>query len=250
MKINRLLVLLAILILLAIIAFFYPYFTGEIISDKSLSYTKEPAFVLKVIDGDTIETDKGIVRLLGINTPEKNKPYYNDAKNFLKIIENHRIDILRDKTDKDKYNRSLRYIFYNNSTINVEILEKGFATSFMIKDLYYEEKLRNAENFARQNKLILWQESNNVCKPCIELIKLNYTEEYFVIRNICDFKCNLSSWSVKDDANHIFKLKDIDILEVQSYSSEIDVWNNDNDRFFMRDSEGKLVIFYEYNNVG
>jgi endonuclease YncB( thermonuclease family) len=45
--------------------------------------------------------------MLGINTPEKNMPHAEDAKNFLKRFENKTITLIQDAEDLDKYKRKL-----------------------------------------------------------------------------------------------------------------------------------------------
>ncbi len=68
MKLKRLFIFLLIILALAIFSYFYPALTGNITNNQQqTTYQKEPAFVTKVIDGDTIETDLGTIRLLGIN---------------------------------------------------------------------------------------------------------------------------------------------------------------------------------------
>ena len=62
-----------IIICLGLFSVYYPNLTGQSVFEE---YEFEEAIVIRVIDGDTIETDLGTVRLLGINTPEKGKPYY------------------------------------------------------------------------------------------------------------------------------------------------------------------------------
>jgi endonuclease YncB( thermonuclease family) len=257
--IKRLFVFFLILLILALLSFYWPNLTGESVVNDNEEYKMEPAVVTKIVDGDTIHVkiengSEEIIRLLGINTPEKRMPYSNEAVNFLKQIENENIEILRDFTDKDKYERKLRYVFYNHRFINLEILEQGLATSFMLEGLKYNEKFRKAEDSAKQNKEGLWKESKDICGSCIKLSELNAENEYFIIRNSCDFSCNLSGWVVKDDANHFFYLEDLNIFESRTYNSNTDeikktkdVWNNAGDRFFMRDSKGDLVIFYEYS---
>jgi endonuclease YncB( thermonuclease family) len=227
-----------------IISYYYPYLTGEVANNSNPS--REIAFIQKVIDGDTIKTNIGTVRLLGINTPEKNMMFYNEAKFFLKEFENSYVELERDRTDVDRYNRKLRYVFYNERLINIEILEKGLATTFMIDDLKYKNKLVDAEKFAKNNNFGLFQKSSDICSKCIKLLTLDFKNEFFIIKNDCIYFCNLSFWTVKDDANHIFKLNSLDSNEEERYSSENDIWNNDGDRFFLRDKFGKLVIFYEY----
>ena len=241
MEIKRILVFILIILALGILSVYYPD------SNKSVKWAPEEVYVVKVIDGDTFKDDSGqSYRLLGVNTPEKGKNYYSEALNFLKEIEGKNVSVLRDFEDLDKYNRKLRYVFFEDRLINSEILENGFGTSFMIEGLKYSDKLRSAEKSARSKKIGLWIESSDICSDCIELVELNPEEEYFIIKNKCDSNCTLKDWVVKDDANHFFKLNDLSSYETEKYNSEIKVWNDNGDRFFMRDSAGGLVVFYEY----
>jgi micrococcal nuclease len=256
--VKRLGVFLLIVIILVLIAYYYPYITGNassLANQNSNKFVRESGIVTKVVDGDTIHVNINgkdeIIRFLGINTPEKGKEYYEEAKNFLiNEIGNRQVEILGDITDKDQYGRKLRYVFYENRLINLEILEQGLGTSFMLEDLKYKDKFVRAEGFAKDNGIGLWKKSSDLCANCIKLIELNPKIDFFIIKNECQFNCNLTGWLVKDDANHFFKIESIGSFESRQYSSiEIfkkEVWNDNGDRFFMRDSKGELVIFYEY----
>jgi endonuclease YncB( thermonuclease family) len=60
--------------------------------------------ILRVIDGDTIELVSGkTIRLANINTPEKNKPGYLEAKKFLASYENS--SVLIQVIESDRYDR-------------------------------------------------------------------------------------------------------------------------------------------------
>jgi len=246
--IKRALVFILVIAFLVLLSIYYPKFTGEAVIDNN-KYQREKCFVGRVIDGDTIVCNNQSTRLLGINTPEKKMPYYEEAKEFLQEIENKSVEVLRDKEDEDKYNRKLRYVFYENRLLNVEILQEGLATSFMLNGLKYEDKLKNAEIYAKNNEIRLWEKSKEVCADCIELLELNYTNEFFILKNNCNFDCNLSGWIVKDDANHFFKLDNLKSFENKRYDSKLKIWNDEGDRFFMRDETGKLVVFYEYEET-
>lgn len=249
MKIKRFLIFILVIILLALLAVYYPYLTGNSISD-SQNYEREEVFVSRVIDGDTFQDQIGqSYRFLGVNTPEKKMPYYQEAKDFLKQVENKTVEVLRDKEDEDKYNRKLRYVFYGNELLNAKILQEGLATSFMLEGLKYDGKFRNAENYAKNKEIGLWEKSKEECAECIGLVELNYSAEYFIIRNNCDSDCDLNGWIIKDDANHIFKLDNLNAGEEKRYDSKIKIWNDNGDRFFMRDEIGGLVVFYEYGNT-
>jgi len=233
-----------VIFLLGLLSVYYPQITGDIVEVGN--YEREVVFVNNVIDGDTIELEGGErVRLLGVNTPERGKFYYDEAKNFLKEIEDREVEILRDVEDVDKYGRKLRYVFYEDRLLNVEILERGLGTNFMIEGLKYENKFRGGEDFAHKNKIGLWAKSEDVCAVCIKLIELDIFEEFFILENECIFDCSLEGWIVKDDANHFFKLEDLDGGEKKIFNST-KVWNNEGDRFFMRDGEGGLVLFRRY----
>jgi len=245
MNLKRFFIFCLIILFLGLISIYYPNLTGKSLKNPE-AFLIENASVIRIIDGDTIETDNGTIRFLGINTPEKNKPYYQEAKDFLYLLENKTIQMIRDSEDLDKYQRKLRYVFYNNELINIKILENGLGTSFMTENLRYEKKLKKAEDYARKNKKALWKESNDVCEKCIELQELDFEQEFFIIKNNCNFECDLSEWFVKDNANHFFKLEKLKANQIKKYESKQNVWNNLGDRFFMRDGQGGLVIFYEY----
>ena len=236
----RLLIFVGVIFGLSLISIYYPSFNGDVI------YEKKSAIVLRVIDGDTIETDSGKIRLLGVNTPERGQAYYSDAKGFLGYLVNESVEILRDVEDLDKYDRKLRYVFYDDVFVNGLILETGLGTSFMLEGLVYGEKLKRAEEQGRMNGVTLWVGSDDECSECIVLLELSAEEEFFVLENVCLKDCSLEGWSVKDDANHIFNLESVGAGEIVRYDSKGRVWNNAGDRFFMRDKSGGLVVFWEY----
>jgi micrococcal nuclease len=257
--VKRLIVFLIIVIVLLIIGYLLQLkSSGRSVANSTSvieNSVEESGIVTRVVDGDTIHVNiRGkdeTIRLLGINTPEKKKSYYFEARKFLiDNIENKSVQLVVDRDNVDKYRRRLRYIFYENRLINVEIVENGLATTFMLDSLKYREKFINAEKFARTNEKGLWRKSSDKCASCIKLVLLNETLDYFIIKNNCDFYCNLNNWSVKDDANHFFIISDLNGFEERKYDSlelfKTEVWNDNGDRFFMRDSAGRLVIFYEY----
>lgn len=255
---KRLIIFALIVFMLLLIGYFWPKISGMFVFsqvntlESSVKDSKEVVYVERVIDGDTIEVRFNNtlqnVRLLGINTPEKNKPYYMEAKNFLiETIQNKSVLLNYDSVDIDKYGRKLRYVTISGRIVNLDIVQLGLATTFMLDNLKYKDKFLRSEEYARKNELGLWKKSTDKCVICIKLINLNPKEDYFIIKNQCEFFCNLSFWSVKDDANHFFNLSNLDGLEEKKIVSS-GVWNDDSDRFFMRDAKGGLVIYYSYNS--
>lgn len=235
MKTNRLLVFFIVIILLIDLAYFYPKFTGK------ATYEKISVNITRVIDGDTIESDMGKIRLLGINTPEKKMPYYEEAKDFLKQYENKTVEV--EFHGEDKYNRILGYVFYNNGLINKKILEKGLGNLYVYeKDEHFQE-LEKAEKNARDNEIGIWKKSENY--GCLEIVKFNYTEEnrcnnqeQLVLNN----KCGSLNLTLKDEANHIYKLNIDKGIFTKNFSC---VFNDEGDSLFIRE-EGGLVLYYHY----
>ena len=132
MKIKRLLIFFLIIVLLAILSIYQTNPTGNQIRD----YQAEQSTIIKTIDGDTINVlingEEKTIRMLGINTPESNSYLYEEAKSYLSNFNGKNITLLRDKEDKDQYQRLLRYVFYQDKMVNLEIVEKGLGTSYIL----------------------------------------------------------------------------------------------------------------------
>ena len=66
-----------------------------------------------VVDGDTIRLADGrYVRLIGIDTPERGRPYYRVAKRYLDALVGDRVRLVNPSSvdDQDRYGRLLRYL--------------------------------------------------------------------------------------------------------------------------------------------
>lgn len=202
--------------------------------------TLTTAQVTKIIDGDTIQlNDSSRVRLLGINTPEKNQPFHEQAKQFLASqVENQTIQI--ESHGNDKYSRTLAHVFKDSKNINAQILSTGLATLYYYdKDSHYEE-LMKAEKQARESSLGLWAPSPN--SHCIQIIEFKTDEpELLILKNSCQFPLNLN---YKDDATHIYKASIPSNSIYQNNFSHI--WNTDGDTIYIYDSKG-LLSFYRYS---
>jgi len=193
----------------------------------------------RIIDGDTIQTtDNIIIRLIGINTPEKSQPLFQEATNYLTtLILNKSIEL--ETYGTDKYNRVLAHIFLDDKNINAQILKQGLATLYYYeKDQHYQE-LKQAEEFARLNQKGLWQKSPD--SDCIEIIEFKTDEpESLTLKNNCDKILNIT---FKDDATHIYKTL---IQPKKTYTKNTShIWNTDGDSIYIRDTEG-LLLFYRY----
>lgn len=258
----------SLVLLFCIVLFFTIYFYNS----SKFVYSE----VGRVLDGDTVELVNGeMLRLYGINTPEGDEYYYEEATNFLKEKIEHRKIKYKD-FGKDQYNRTLAIIYFDGVDINRELVRKGYATPYFTtrEPLFYEYN----SDFDKciEEGIGLCKFSKDVCAPCIKLKELNYDAEgddrfnvngeYFVLENVCDFDCNLNNWLVKDDTSrNRFTLTNITIQknsEVYFHSGLgvnteeayflctsvrcTPIWNNDFDSLFLRSHDGGLVLYKRY----
>lgn len=123
------------------------------------------------IDGDTAEFELNNeiikVRFLGINTPEtvdKNRgeePYGKEASAYTeeKLKNATKIELEYDSnaSEKDKYGRTLAWVFVDDSLLQKELVSNGLAETYMLQNNYrYAGVLQLAEEEAKNNKLGIW----------------------------------------------------------------------------------------------
>jgi endonuclease YncB( thermonuclease family) len=87
----------------------------------------ETVTVARVVDGDTIELTNGRrVRYIGINTPERDQPYYPEATALNRqLVEGKNVQMEFDLETFDQYGRSLAYIWSEGVLVNLEIVRLG-----------------------------------------------------------------------------------------------------------------------------
>ncbi|MEK7170283.1 MAG: thermonuclease family protein [Patescibacteria group bacterium] len=129
---------------------------------------EEEVKVVRVVDGDTIEVEINgkvePVRYIGIDTPETVDPRkpvqcfgVEAAKKNKELMEGEMVRLEGDTTDRDKYNRLLRYVWLGDTLINEALVAQGFAKSYSYPpDIKYQDRFVSAEKKARENKLGLW----------------------------------------------------------------------------------------------
>ncbi len=116
--------------------------------------------VTKVIDGDTIVIEGGThVRYIGIDSPERDEPYYAEAMQMNEdLVEGKEVRLESDVTDKDEYGRLLRYVYAGDTFVNAEMVRQGWAWSTAFPpDIKYQGYLEAMENEAKQLKRGFWQ---------------------------------------------------------------------------------------------
>jgi micrococcal nuclease len=121
--------------------------------------------VQRVVDGDTVVLERiGRVRLIGVDTPESVDPrrpverFGREASEFLKrLAGGRRVRLEYDQTRKDRYDRTLAYLFLEDGTfVNEEIIRRGFGFAYTRYPFRYLERFRRAEREARRARVGLW----------------------------------------------------------------------------------------------
>jgi micrococcal nuclease len=133
--------------------------------------------VIRVIDGDTFETENGEkVRLIGINAPEISDFYGQEAKNYLmSIVKNKIVELKTDNTssDRDRYNRLLRYVFLSGVDINKKMILDGFGFAYLKFHFDKSDEYEKAQIISRELNKGIWgnskKETNNLQKEKFDI---------------------------------------------------------------------------------
>lgn len=258
--------------------------------DKEKIVEKDPnkryVTIVKVIDGDTIETDKGErIRYIGINAPERGQPKSTESFSLNKeLVLDKEVGLEFDIQDKDRYGRTLAYVFTENIFVNLEMVRKGLAVSETIQpNVKYQDKFVNAQKITRENCLGIWEglcgDSSRLGErtdSCVYISSVNADAvgddnknkngEWVEIKNMCSENVLMENWLLKDNsASNEYKFKDF-VLEAnkmmllysgcgqdlperlywQCPEGKYAIWNNSGDHAFLYDEKGSLVSDFEY----
>jgi len=131
--------------------------------------------ITEFADGDTISVDMNgrteRVRFIGVDTPETHDPrkavqcFGKAAARFTKqLIGQQRVRLESDSlnTNRDRYNRLLRYVYLPDGTlVNLEIIKQGYGFAYTYFPFAKSDEFKMAETVARQQERGLWKD----CKP-------------------------------------------------------------------------------------
>lgn len=129
--------------------------------------------VLSVTDGDTIRIDYNgtdtPIRLIGIDTPENVDPrttvqcFGEESSDYLKsILTGKQVSIESDPTqsDRDKYDRLLRYVYLDGKDVGLQIIANGYGHEYTYNIPYQKQsEYKTAEKTAETSNLGLWSPS-------------------------------------------------------------------------------------------
>lgn len=239
------------------------------------------ADVVAVIDGDTIdvviEGRRERVRLIGVNAPERDECFSADASAALQaLVAGERVRLVADVSDRDDYDRLLRYVEVGEVFVNEELVAGGFAISRRYEpDTARQDVLDRAQERAERARRGQWAAA--ACgeaapgTAALEIVDVQsdppgddtlvLNEEFVVIGNEGDRPVRLSGWVLRDEsASHRFAFPsgfelgpgaEVTVHTGCGEPTATDlywcvagsaVWNNDGDTVFLVDPSGNLAV--------
>lgn len=115
--------------------------------------------VVCVVDGDTLRLADGtLVRLIGMDAPEKGEYGYENATLLLaSLLDKSYVHMEKDVSDTDRFGRQLRYVYATDYLLNQYVVEEGWARAADYPpDTAKSLVLHSAEQSAKSGNLGIW----------------------------------------------------------------------------------------------
>ena len=252
-------------------------------NQKEQKSEEESIIVSYVLDGDTFKISSGeTVRLIGLNAAESGQSCSSEATVKLKeFVLGKEVTLKQDIDEKDQYGRLLRYVYVDDTFVNLEMVRLGLAHKYEYgSNTKYSSQFEQAENEAKQNEGCLWETSqeNYITDQCFYITNFhfnaagddnyNLNDEYVTLGNKCSYSVEMSSWTIKDEtASHIYTIPAFTFQSGATFTlytgtgtntnsalywgrtsgDYAAIWNNGGDTLFLRDSGGNLVLSQSYS---
>lgn len=169
----------------------------------------QTGIVVDVVDGDTIKVrmdgQNYTIRYIGIDTPESTIEieYFGkeaSQKNF-ELVNGREVVMYRDKSETDRYDRLLRYVFVGDTFINFELVNQGFANAKEYKpDTACSDYFSQGEINAMSLGLGLWAAQalqptqSAMIGSAVVIVGVNKADEYVDIANDSAGAVDLTDW--------------------------------------------------------
>jgi micrococcal nuclease len=157
-----------VIVAVVLLAVLRPDLGGLLGADGGEEAGRASAYVVRVIDGDTIEVRLGDqredVRLIGVDTPETVKPgtpvqcFGPQASHFThRLLEGKRVRLALGVEQRDIYGRLLAYVHLGRRFVNALLIMRGLARTLTIPpNDRFAPLLRNLELRAARSGRGLW----------------------------------------------------------------------------------------------
>lgn len=230
------------------------------------------ARVVDVIDGDTISVFlDGLVvkvRYIGIDAPESvSRLQYlgKEAKaRNRELVSGREVLLYKDVSDRDRFDRLLRYVFIEDKFINYELISQGFAAALdEPPDSACALLLQDAETKVKEKALGIWAPHTalpelSAVSGSVIIYTVNKEGEFVDIQNVGDIALDLKGWKlVSEQGNQDCELEGVihpsEIVRIFSGSNqpgfscgyEGPIWNDrEPDPAVLYDPDGNEVDRY------
>ena len=229
--------------------------------------------VERVIDGDTIVLDDGrTVRYIGMDTPERGDQYYDEATEAnRRLVDGKKVKLELDVEEKDRYGRTLAYVYVGDIFVNAELVRDGYARAYPYPpNERYRKLFASAEKEARQKGVGIW--SSEPQGRGIDIVEINYDAEgndrdnlngeWVAMTNSTDSDIDMAGFTLNDDSDHLYTFGDfilpaghtvtvfsgagVDDSTSLYWTSSSPIWNNDSDTAYLKDADGEFMDEYSY----
>jgi len=238
-----------------------------------LSSSSLAATVASVTDGDTIVLSDGTrVRYLGVNTPERGQPFYEEAKRLnAQLVGGKEVRLETGTPKRDFYGRLLAYVYVDDVLVNARLIAEGLGYLFVIDPMNREEEWLQLQKEAQGQAKGMWSTGipgllkiTRVQADAEGDDRRNPNGEHVRICNVSDRPVALQEFSIRDEARHRYVFPEGTLApghtallhsgrgrdnttsrkQLTFYWGSGPVWNNDGDTASLFDPDGKLIRHY------
>ena len=226
--------------------------------------------VVEILDGDTFDLgNEERVRIIGINTPEKGRPFSDEATEALsEMIMGKEVTLVNDSKndDADSSGRLLRHVYVDGVSVNYEMIRTGMAFWYPYSSgTDMDESYQEAQESAANDYVGLWTESQyNITIDYIEYDPegSEVDGEYLIITNHDNYNISMEGWYLQDEAARTayefnYTLEINTSVKIYTGSGEDNqttlfwgwyqgIWNNSGDMAILQDEDGLMVDYYQY----
>lgn len=154
----------------------------------------------KCTDGDTahflIDDEDVTVRFLAIDTPEyttKKERFGKEASEFtcqaLKKADVIELEYDDGSQNKDKYGRSLAWVFVDGALLQKQLVSEGLAeVAYIYGDYAYTDELYAAQESAKQEKLNIWGDKDPSAAISYEIVAIIIGAVIILLLNVFNVK--------------------------------------------------------------
>lgn len=126
--------------------------------------------ITRIVDGDTVDCDEQRIRLLLIDTPERNQPPFGAqaAAALAQLVPvGSSVRLEYDVRRTDRYGRTLAYLYTEGGVfVNEALVRAGYAVPVVYPpNVRHVERIRAAAEQAKAARAGLWSADGFACLP-------------------------------------------------------------------------------------